>query len=281
MQVIERAEDMQSWSESQRKAGLKVGCVPTMGFLHEGHLSLVEECARRSDKTVMTLFVNPGQFSPDEDFEDYPRDFQGDCDKAEERGAELVFAPSVSEMYPEDFQTCVNVENITRDLEGAHRPTHFRGVATVVFKLFNAVRPHLAVFGEKDYQQLKVIEQMVKDLNMGVEIVGLPTVREEDGIAMSSRNVYLSSSQREQALAISRALFDAESRVKNGEQDPAIIVKNAVNKIIEAGLAIDYVVVRDADTLEEIPSIDRPARMLIAARVDKVRLIDNTGLFPA
>ncbi len=173
------------------------------------------------------------------------------------------------------------MENITRDLEGAHRPTHFRGVATVVFKLFNAVRPHLAVFGEKDYQQLKVIEQMVKDLNMGVEIVGLPTVREEDGIAMSSRNVYLSSSQREQALAISRALFDAESRVKNGEQDPAIIVKNAVNKIIEAGLAIDYVVVRDADTLEEIPSIDRPARMLIAARVDKVRLIDNTGLFPA
>lgn len=280
MQVIKQVEQMRRWSESQRSKGLTVGCVPTMGFLHEGHLSLLRECSRRADRVVMTLFVNPSQFSAGEDYEDYPRDFEGDCKNAEQCGADVAFAPSVEEMYPEGYQTYVSVTEVSRDMEGAIRFGHFPGVVTIVTKLFNAVLPHLAVFGEKDYQQLKVIERLVEDLNMGVEIAGLPTVREDDGMAMSSRNVYLSGPQRQQALAISRSLFEARQAVQNGERESSVLRYDAAVKIKSAGMEVDYVAVRDSVTLEPLVKIDRPARMLIAARLGSIRLIDNMQLFP-
>jgi pantoate--beta-alanine ligase len=269
---------MQEFSDAEKGEGKIVGVVPTMGFLHEGHLSLIRECAKRAECVVMTLFVNPTQFAPHEDLQEYPRDFEGDCRKALEAGANAVFYPSVEEMYPEGFQTYVTVEEVTRDMEGEFRPVHFRGVATVCAKLFNAVRPRLAVFGEKDYQQLKVIERMVQDLNLGIEIIGLPTVREPDGMAMSSRNVYLAPEQRRAALSISRALFAAGDAAQKGERDAGALAEQAHKTILGAGLEIDYVEVRDARTLAPVRVIDRPARMLVAARIGSVRLIDNIGL---
>ena len=278
IKAIETVAQMQAWSAAERGAGRRVGCVPTMGYLHEGHLSLIRECRRRADKVVMTLFVNPTQFAPHEDFNRYPRDFEGDCQKAESAGAEVVFAPSVAEMYPEGYQTFVTVEGVSQGMEGEVRPTHFRGVATVVTKLFTAVKPQVAVFGEKDYQQLKVIERMVRDLNLGIEIVGLATVREPDGLAMSSRNVYLSPEERERALSISRALFAARAAVDNGEREIPALIKAAVKTIAAAGLVLDYLEIRDAETLSPLERLDRPARILIAARVGKTRLIDNLAL---
>lgn len=278
MKIIKTISEMQEWSDAERGAGRSVGCVPTMGYLHEGHLSLIEECARLTDKVVMTLFVNPTQFSPEEDLSQYPRDFDGDLEKAGGAGAHVVFFPSANEMYQEGYQTYVTVEDVSADMEGVSRPVHFRGVATVVTKLFQAVRPRVAIFGEKDFQQLKVIERMVRDLNMGVRIVGMPTVRDPDGIAMSSRNTYLSGEERERALSISRALFAARKAVEKGERGVGVLVEAATKTITEAGLDIDYVRVRDTETLKPIENIERPARMLIAARAGKTRLIDNIGL---
>ena len=278
IKVIETVKEMQSWSRAEKTAGRGVGCVPTMGYLHEGHLSLIRECGRHAQSVVMTLFVNPAQFAPHEDLARYPRDFEGDCKKASAAGAHAVFYPSVAEMYPQGYQTYVTVEEVSKDMEGEFRPAHFRGVATVVLKLFNAVRPEFAVFGEKDYQQFKVIERMVKDLDLGIEIAGLPTIREPDGLAMSSRNVYLSPEQRKQALSISRSLFEAREAAQKGEREVASLIKAAVKHLVEAGLSIDYLEVRDAETLEKIERIERPARMLIAARVGPVRLIDNLEL---
>jgi len=278
IKVIKTVAAMQSWSEAQKRAGRSVGCVPTMGYLHDGHVALIRECAKLSDRVVMTLFVNPAQFGPREDLARYPRDFEGDCKKAAAGGAHAVFYPSVSEMYPEGYQTYVTVEEVTRDLEGAFRPIHFRGVATVCAKLFNAVRPTVAVFGEKDYQQLKTVERMARDLNLGLRIIGLPTVREPDGLAMSSRNVYLSADERRRALSISRALFAARDAVKNGEDRPYVLAKRALKTIAAEGLIPDYVEVRDAETLAPIKKIAAAARMLIAARVGKTRLLDNVAL---
>ena len=281
LEVIESVAAMQEWSESHRNAGRTVGCVPTMGYLHEGHVSLIREAARRADAVVMTLFVNPTQFAPHEDLDRYPRDFEGDCAKAKEAGAHAVFYPSASEMYPEGYQTYVTVEQVTRDMEGASRPTHFRGVSTVVNKLFNATRPHLAVFGEKDFQQLAVIRTMVRDLNMGVLIIGMPTVREEDGLAMSSRNVYLSPDERKRALSISRAIFAARDAVSAGETDAALVLDAAKKEMEMAGMDLDYVELRDEETLAPIEKVTKKARVLVAARVGNVRLIDNIGLLPA
>jgi len=280
LEVIETAAAMQAFSEAERKAGKTIGCVPTMGYLHKGHLSLIRECARRADTVVMTLFVNPTQFGPGEDLEKYPRDLKGDCEKAAQAGARVVFHPSGDEMYPQGYQTYVEVEKITRDLEGEFRPVHFRGVTTVVTKLLCAVQPHLAAFGEKDFQQLRVIERMVKDLNMGVEIMGCPTVREPDGLAMSSRNVYLSKEERQRARAISRALFTAREAVAAGEEDASRLAEQAVRMLSDAGLDLDYVAIRDDRSLAPLERIDRPARMLIAARAGKTRLIDNMYLNP-
>lgn len=278
LKVIRTVPEMQSWSSELRRQGLSVGCVPTMGFLHAGHQSLIRESARRTDRTVMTLFVNPTQFAPHEDLSRYPRDFEGDCRKAGEAGAHAVFAPGVEDMYPTGYQTYVTVDEVSQGMEGAARPIHFRGVATVVLKLFTATRPDVAFFGEKDYQQLAVIRRMVADLHLGVEIIGLPTVREPDGLAMSSRNVYLKPGERQRALAISRALFAAQKAVKAGMTDPKRIAGDAAATIAEAGLSVDYVEVRDAATLAPLPAVDRPARILAAARIGNVRLIDNLAL---
>ncbi len=278
IEVLQTVRSMRARSEEARRKGLIVGCVPTMGYLHEGHLSLIGECARRSDLVVMTLFVNPTQFAPGEDLDKYPRDFEGDLAKARGAGAHAVFYPGPDEMYPEGYRTFVTVEDLTRDMEGASRPTHFRGVATVVTKLFGAVRPHLAVFGEKDFQQLKVIERASQDLNLGVEIIGMPTVREPDGLAMSSRNVYLSAGERARALSISGALFAASDAVEKGALDPVSLALEARRAMEKERLEVDYVEVRDERTLDPIKKIMGPARMLAAARVGKTRLIDNVRL---
>lgn len=276
--ILETVEAMRSWSLERRGGGLAVGCVPTMGYLHEGHLSLIRECARRADKVVMTLFVNPTQFAEGEDLGQYPRDFDGDRAKAGAAGADAIFYPSVGEMYPEGYQTYVTVEEVTADMEGAFRPAHFRGVATVVTKLFSAVLPDLAVFGEKDYQQLKVVERLSRDLGLGVQIAGMPTVREDDGLAMSSRNVYLSPDERARALSISQTLFAAREAVEQGADDPAALCEGAREEIESAGLSVDYVEVRDAEDLSPVKKIEAPVRMLVAARIGKTRLIDNLGL---
>jgi pantoate--beta-alanine ligase len=278
--VIETAAAMQRWSDEHRRAGRVVGCVPTMGYLHEGHLALIRECKKRADKVVMTLFVNPAQFAPHEDFNRYPRDFAGDCEKAAGAGADAVYAPTAAAMYPEGYQTYVTVEEVSAELEGELRPTHFRGVATVVLKLFAAARPGVAVFGEKDFQQLKVIERMTRDLDLGIEIVGHPIVREPDGLAMSSRNVYLSAGERQQALAISQSLFAAQTAAAKGKTSIERRVEDAVKTIAGAGLVIDYVTIRDEQTLAPLDQLDRAARMLIAVKAGKTRLIDNLKIQP-
>jgi pantoate--beta-alanine ligase len=279
IQVIETAEEMQRVADRLRSEGKKIGCVPTMGFLHEGHISLMQKAREVSDVVVISIFVNPTQFGPSEDLERYPRDLEGDLKKAEEAGVDYVYFPSNVEMYPEGYQTYITVEDVSQGLCGASRPAHFRGVATVVAKLFNIMKPHMAFFGEKDYQQLKVIERMTKDLNFDMEIVGLPTIREPDGMALSSRNAYLSDSEREQALSLSRALEHARSLAANGERRVPVLVEEAKEIINNAqGVKIDYLEIRDGQTLEEIHEIKGPARMLVAAYVGKARLIDNMSI---
>lgn len=275
--IIRTVSEMQAWAAEQHTAGRTIGCVPTMGYLHEGHMALIRESGRRADRTVMTLFVNPTQFAPHEDLDRYPRDFEGDCRKAAESGAVVVFAPGVADMYPAGYQTYVTVEGVSQTMEGAARPTHFRGVATVVLKLFQAVRPDVAVFGEKDYQQLAVIRRMVADLDLAIDIIGLPTVREPDGLAMSSRNVYLKPDERDRALSISRALFAAQAAVRAGATDSKKIAADAAATITAAGLGVDYVEVRAVD-LSPLETVSSPARILAAARIGNVRLIDNMAL---
>jgi pantoate--beta-alanine ligase len=254
--------------------------VPTMGFLHEGHLSLMREGRRRADVVSASIFVNPTQFGPREDLSRYPRDLPGDVHKCEGAGVAILFAPSLEEMYPAGFQTVVEVTEVSRGLCGAKRPGHFRGVATVVAKLFNIVRPDLALFGEKDYQQLKVIQALNRDLGFGIDIVGVPTVREPDGLAMSSRNSYLSSEERSQALSLWRGLHSAQQLARNGVADARELVR-AVRRELEAvGVREDYVEVVDASTLQPLTRCEpgRPARALVAAYVGQTRLIDNVAL---
>ncbi|RMG57752.1 MAG: pantoate--beta-alanine ligase [Deltaproteobacteria bacterium] len=276
MEVIRSPRQMQERAEALRMEGKRIGFVPTMGYLHEAHLSLVRKAKRLSDVVVVSIFVNPTQFGPGEDFERYPRDEEGDRAKLEAEGVDILFSPSPEDMYPAGYQTFVEVTEVSKGLCGDFRPGHFRGVATVVAKLFNIVRPHLAVFGEKDYQQLLVIKRMVEDLNFPVEIVPGELVREEDGIAMSSRNVYLSPEEREKALVLSRALFRGRELYEKGEKD-ARVIRDAVREMIEAeeGVALQYAEVRDAETLEVIERIDRPAVIAVAAVVGPARLIDN------
>ncbi|HID10262.1 MAG TPA: pantoate--beta-alanine ligase, partial [Candidatus Latescibacteria bacterium] len=232
MEKIERIRDMQAWSDEVRARGERIGFVPTMGYLHEGHLSLVRLAKERSDRIVVSIFVNPIQFGPQEDYNRYPRDLKRDLRVLRDLGVDAAFVPSVEEMYPEGFCTYVHVEGLTEGLCGAFRPGHFRGVTTVVTKLFLAVRPHVAAFGQKDAQQAFVIKRMVRDLNMDVEIVVGPTVREEDGLAMSSRNMYLSPDERRQATVLYRALMRAKAMVEAGERDPKAVV-GAMGKIVE------------------------------------------------
>ena len=281
MKIIETVSEMQTHAESVRLEGKRIGFVPTMGFLHEGHLSLVRTARSMCDLLVVSIFVNPSQFAPHEDFDSYPRNFQRDLDLTEKEGVDIVFAPVRQALYPENFQTYVSLEKLPGKLCGLSRPIFFRGVATVVSKLFHIVRPHVAVFGKKDYQQLMVIRRMVEDMNMDIEIVGGETVREDDGLAMSSRNAYLSEDQRPSALSLSRALQKAREMVASGETDAGKVAAEAERFISSfPGTDIDYVAICDPETLEDMSAIDRPALMALAVKVGSTRLIDNSILRP-
>ena len=276
MQIITRIIEMQSLAESLRTQGRTIGFVPTMGFLHEGHLSLMRRARQESDAVVASIFVNPTQFGPQEDFERYPRDEEGDRRKCESAGVDILFMPNAAEMYPEKPSVFVTVEGISDILEGAIRPGHFRGVATVVMKLFNIVKPHKAFFGQKDYQQCAVIKRMVKGLNLDVEVVALPTVREHDGLAMSSRNSYLSPDERRIAAVIHSALASAEQMVKAGVGEPEKL-KNKMLAILreEPGVVVDYVEVADPESLAPLAIVKGRAVILTAVRLGRTRLIDN------
>ena len=279
MVVIESIADMRQWSEWQRRRRQRIVLVPTMGFLHEGHLCLVRAARLRGDLVVASIFVNPAQFGPGEDFTSYPRDFERDRGMLEAEKVDVLFHPSTAEIYPAGAQTFVEVEKLSAPLCGAARPGHFRGVATVVAKLFNIVQPHMAIFGEKDYQQLQVIRRMVRDLGMGVEIVGHPIVREPDGLAMSSRNLYLNGAERQAALCLSRALCKAERLVRRGEVSAAAIVKRVLAEINNQPLAtVDYVEICDAETLGVVDEVRQPVLLALAVRIGKARLIDNRVL---
>ena len=280
LDVVRTTDECRRWTEGARLTGRKLALIPTMGYLHQGHLALIAEGRARADVAAVSIFVNPIQFGPREDLSRYPRDLEGDLEKCERAGAELVFAPAPEEMYPEGFQTFVEVTQVSRGLCGDVRPGHFRGVATVVSKLFTVVRPHLAVFGEKDYQQLQVIRALNRDLGFGIEIVGVPTVREPDGLAMSSRNAYLSAEERIRALSLWRGLRAARELARKGVRDVRELT-NAVRRELEAAnVRPDYVEVVDAISLVPLTRYEpgQPARALVAGYVGQTRLIDNLAL---
>jgi pantoate--beta-alanine ligase len=276
MEVIATAKEMQQRSDQLRQKEKTIAFVPTMGYLHEGHLALMREGKNRGDKLIISIFVNPTQFGPAEDYEQYPRDMQRDLKLAQKVGVDIVFTPSSQEMYPDGFQTSVEVEGVTQNLCGISRPGHFRGVTTIVAKLFNIVKPHLALFGQKDYQQLVTIKRMVEDLNMDIEIIGVPTVRERDGLAMSSRNTYLSPKKRKEAAKLYRALREGEELFRQSERNAAVIL-TTVREIIEEAkpTTIDYIKICDAHTLEDIEEIKNEAIIAVAVQIGKTRLIDN------
>lgn len=277
LRVIRDPDEMRRASFEWRRAGETVGFVPTMGFLHEGHLSLVRLAVARCDRAVISIFVNPTQFGPGEDLDRYPQDLEGDLVKAAAAGAELAYVPEVATVYPPGYQTRVTVPELAAPLCGASRPVHFGGVATMVTKLFNVVQPDVAVFGEKDYQQLQVVRRLVRDLELPVEIVGGATVREPDGVAMSSRNAYLSPEERPQAVCLVNALRQAWQRFDAGERDAEALV-GVAREVISAQPAarIDYVEIRDAQTLEPVKTIADHAVLALAVFFGKTRLIDNT-----
>ena len=279
MRVIRAVGEMRQLAEEIRSAGRRLALVPTMGWFHEGHLSLMREARRRADVVVVSVFVNPIQFGPREDYDRYPRDLERDRRLAEGVGVDVLFAPSVEEMYPRGYQTFVEVAELSRPLCGQARPGHFRGVATVVLKLFNIVRPHLAIFGQKDYQQLLIVRRMVEDLNLDVEVVGMPTVREPDGLAASSRNSYLSPAERRAALSIPRALQRAQRLYQEGTREARPLLKE-VRRTIEAEdlTEIEYVRLCDPQTLQEVERVDRQALLALAVWVGTTRLIDHVIL---
>jgi pantoate--beta-alanine ligase len=281
MEVITEPHAMQAWADMERAAGRRISLVPTMGALHAGHLALVDEAKRRGDRVVVSIFINPLQFNRRDDFDRYPRDLEQDDDCCRAAGVAVIYAPGPGAMYPEGFLTGVDVEGLTEPLCGRDRPGHFRGVMTVVAKLFNAVRPHAAVFGEKDYQQLAVIRRMTTDLDFGVEIVGVPTVREADGVALSSRNQRLSSPERAAARCLPRALEAAAKRVEAGETAGGRIVDAAAAVIDQEPLArLEYAECRDPNSLEDVVVVDRPTLLALCVWVGGVRLIDNRVLAP-
>lgn len=279
MQIITKVKEMQRIADELRKEGKIIGVVPTMGYLHEGHLSLIRLAKEKSDVVITTIFVNPLQFAPHEDYDKYPRDFERDVKLAQSAGCDIIFHPTVEEMYPENFLTYVEVEKLTKVLEGEFRPTHFRGVTTVVAKLFNITKPHIAIFGQKDAQQALIIKQMVRDLNFDIEIIVAPIVRESDGLAMSSRNVYLSESERQEATVLYESLKLAERLVKEGERKAEKIISKMENLIKSKPSAkIDYIAIVEPDTLEKVDELTEGEEYLIAiaVRIGSTRLIDNT-----
>ena len=276
MRIIHPIAKMQSLAESLRNQGRTIGFVPTMGFLHEGHLSLMRAARQECDTVVASIFVNPTQFGPGEDLERYPRDADGDRIKCEDARVDYLFMPAAADMYPEKPSVFVTVEGLSDVLEGAIRPGHFSGVATVVSKLFHIVKPHKAFFGQKDYQQCAVIKRMVSGLNLDVKIIVLPTVRDQSGLAMSSRNSYLRDDERRCAAVIHRALSDAEQQVRNGVRQPEEL-KKAISRILagEQGVSIEYVEIADPDSLTPLTSEQSRMVMLVAVRLGRTRLIDN------
>lgn len=282
MRIIESIPEMQQAAESWRCEGKRIGLVPTMGYVHEGHLALMRGIRDRSDVLVVSVFVNPAQFGPGEDLARYPRDLDRDIRLMTETGVDIAFVPQVTEMYPEGYQTFVTVTDVTVPLCGRSRPAFFRGVTTVVSKLFHIVRPHVAIFGEKDFQQLVTIRRMVQDLDMGIEIIGHPTVREADGLAMSSRNAYLTPEQRQKAVRLNRSLKEAQNLVQGGEKNSEIILKK-VHEVLAEGdeVRIDYVQLCDPGTLQEVTRIAGPTLLALAVHVGAARLIDNAVLNPS
>jgi pantoate--beta-alanine ligase len=276
LQIVKTIAELRRAVSTAKEERKSIGFVPTMGALHEGHLSLIKESKEQNDFTVVSIFVNPTQFGPNEDLTRYPRPFEADAAKCEITGVDLIFAPSIEEVYPEGFSTFVDVGGITEVLEGASRPGHFRGVTTIVLKLFTAVEPTRAYFGMKDYQQLKVIQKMVHDLNLNVEIVPVPTFRESDGLAMSSRNEYLDPGQRKAALVLYRALIAAREAIQKGEKNVESVRQVAMTPInVEPLASVDYIAVVDPETLQPMKKIAGQTLVVLAVRIGSTRLIDN------
>ena len=272
---------MQAHSESVRSRGRRIAFVPTMGFLHEGHCSLLRKGRSCCDDLVLSIFVNPTQFGPGEDFDAYPRDQERDLEMAEKEGVDVVFMPSREELYGDNFQTHIELKKLPNHLCGLSRPSHFQGVALIVTKLFNIVKPHVAIFGEKDFQQLTIIRQMTKDLNFDIQIAGEPIVRETDGLAMSSRNAYLSADQRKNARCLFQALENAQKTVAQGETIASAIIGDAAALIRNhPETEIDYISICNPDTLDGVDLIKTPVLMALAVKVGRTRLIDNMILSP-
>jgi pantoate--beta-alanine ligase len=281
IEIITAVKDMQKRSDKMRCQGKTIVFVPTMGFLHEGHLSLIREGKKHGDDMVVSIFVNPTQFGPSEDLEAYPRDLERDLDLLQKEGVNAVFTPDADEIYGGKYQTYVELEKLPNHLCGLSRPVFFKGVATVVTKLFNIVKPHVTIFGQKDYQQLTVIRQMVRDLNLDIEVIGAPTVRESGGLAMSSRNTYLTPDQRISALSLNKSLQKAQTLVENGLKDADKIINTAAELIrSHPETEIDYITICDPETLDDMKTIDKPALMALAVKIGKARLIDNMILNP-
>jgi pantoate--beta-alanine ligase len=278
MQTIHDVNALRTAISALRADGTRIALVPTMGALHAGHMALVAEARRRADRVVASIFVNPKQFGAGEDLSTYPRTEAADKRLLENGGCDLLWMPDVATMYPDGFATGISVSGVSDLWDGAARPGHFDGVATVVAKLFNQVRPDIALFGEKDFQQLAVIRRMVADLDFAIDIVGVPTERADDGLALSSRNAYLNEDERYRALALPRALGEAAGAIRTGG-DPAAALAEAERRLLHAGFAsVDYIALIDAETLEPGPAADRPRRLIAAARIGKTRLIDNLAV---
>jgi pantoate--beta-alanine ligase len=279
MKIVSEPKEMQRLAEEWRSRSGVIGFVPTMGYLHEGHLELMRRGRDVCDHLVASIFVNPTQFGPNEDLATYPRNFDRDCELAGSVGVDVIFYPSAEKMYPEGFQTYVEVTGLTAGMEGASRPGHFKGVATVVCKLFHQVKPHYAYFGEKDYQQLAAIRRMVRDLDMDLTIVGCPTVREESGLALSSRNAYLSVEGKKAGLCLSRSLARARELARNGETDAGVILREARAVVEKEPLArLDYMKICHPESLEELEKVESGSRLIMAVRVENTRLLDNGPL---
>lgn len=279
MKIIYRVKEMQTLSNNLRKEGKKIAFVPTLGYFHKGHLSLMKRGKKLANVLIISIFVNPIQFGAGEDFRNYPRDLKRDLSLAETVGVDMVFVPKIEDIYPSNYQTYVEVAQVTQPLCGISRPGHFRGVTTIVAKLFNIVKPDIALFGLKDYQQYTVIRRMVKDLNYDIDIIGCPTVREPDGLAMSSRNTYLTVEQRKPALCLFESLKLAEKLVKNGQRDVKAIVEKIVSYIESRPYTqIDYVKICDPETLKDLDYLNHKALLALAVKVGEARLIDNAIL---
>lgn len=276
MKIVKTIQEVRNTVKEWKSQGLSVGFVPTMGYLHEGHESLINEAVKNNDRVVVSIFVNPIQFGPTEDLDKYPRDLERDSKLCERAGANLIFHPEKEEMYFEDFCSYVDINGLSKELCGKSRPIHFRGVCTVVTKLFNIVNPDRAYFGEKDAQQLAIIRRFVRDLNIDVEIIGCPIIREEDGLAKSSRNTYLSKEERQAALILSQSLNMAKDAINSGERDSKAVIDLISKNIEKEPLAkIDYVQVVDSLSIEPVDKIEKSVLVAIAVYIGKTRLIDN------